>query len=126
MGTSTVTSACRTRGDAAEISVTFTPPEGAWKAGLLVYESGDNYTVALLTSSGGFSINQRVNNGWTVLASGTAPVREGSYCMKAVREGATVTFTADDTELAKLELKGGKLGPCLENCTLRFANIEWK
>jgi hypothetical protein len=126
MGTSTVTSACRTRGDATEIAATFTVPEGAWKGGLLIFDSAENYTVALLNSGGSYSINQRINNGWTVLASGQAPAHEGNYRVKVVRDGEAVTFTANDTELAKLEVAGGRLGVCLEGCTLRFSTIEWK
>ncbi|MCC7509114.1 MAG: hypothetical protein IT464_07040 [Planctomycetes bacterium] len=125
-GTSTVTSACRTRVDATEIGATFTPPEGTWKGGLLVYESGDEYTVALLNSGGGFSINRRAGNAWTVLASGSAPAHEGSYRLKAVRNGEEVTISANDTLIARLPIKGSKLGVCLENCTLAFSAIEWK
>lgn len=127
VGTSTVTSACRTRLDATEISATFAAPEAAWKGGLLVFESGDDYTVALLNNSGGFSINRRANDAWTVLKAGQAPAAQGGkYALKAVREGEEVTFSANGTELARLPVKGGKLGVCLEDCTLRFSAIEWK
>lgn len=126
IGTSGVTSACRTRADATEIGATIVPPEGTWKGGLLVYESGDEYSVALLNSGGGFSINRRANNAWTVLASGTAPAHEGSYRLKAVRDGEEVTISANDVVLARLPIQGSKLGVCLENCTLRFTDIQWK
>jgi hypothetical protein len=127
IGTSAVTSACRTRNDANELSATISAPEGAWKGGLLVFDDAENYTVALLNSNGGFSINRRASGAWAVLTSGQAPAAaEGKYRIKALREGGVVTFTANETELARVEIEGAKLGVCLEACTLRFSTIEWK
>lgn len=126
-GTSTVTSACRTRDDADQISATLTVPDGSWKGGLLIFESGESYTVALLNDGGGFSINQRANSAWTVLKTGQAPAAgEGRYRLSAVREAKEVTISANDTVLARLPIAGSKLGVCLENCTLAFSSIEWK
>ena len=127
-GTSNVTSACRARDDATELSAALQVPQGDWKGGLLIgFEDAENYTVALLNSGGGFSVNQRINKGWNVLKRGNAPAaQDGEYHLKAVREGGKITFTVNETEIGSFELKGKKLGVCLENCTLRFTNIAWK
>ena len=103
-------------------------PQGDWKGGLLIgFEDAENYTVALLNSGGSFSVNQRINKGWNVLKRGNAPAaQDGEYHLKAVREGGKITFTVNETEIGSFELKGKKLGVCLENCTLRFTNIAWK
>ncbi|MCG3183867.1 MAG: hypothetical protein ICCCNLDF_01977 [Planctomycetes bacterium] len=128
LGTATVTSACRARDEASELSATLHVPEGAWKGGLLVgFSDADNYTVALLNSEGGFSINQRANGAWNVLKRGDAPPAvEGKYRLKAVRKEGSITLSANDVELGSFELQGNKLGVCLENCTLRFTEIAWK
>ena len=45
----------------------------------------------------------------------------------AVRsESGSITISANDIELGSFELAGAKLGVCLENCTIRFTDIEWK
>ncbi|MCA8917113.1 MAG: hypothetical protein KDB90_17115 [Planctomycetes bacterium] len=128
VGTSNVTSGCRARDDASEIAATLIVPEGAWKGGLLVgFEDSESYTVALLNSEGGFSINQRIDKKWNVLKRGNAPEpAEGKYRLKAVRTEGSVTISANDIELGSFELAGAKLGVCLENCTIRFTDIEWK
>ncbi|MEZ5991882.1 MAG: hypothetical protein R3E76_05980 [Planctomycetota bacterium] len=128
IGTSKVTSACRARDDATELSATLNVPEGAWKGGLLIgFKDTNSYTVVLLNNTGGFSINQRAEGKWIVLKRGSAPDQiEGTYRLKAVRAGDSVTVSANDIELGSFELDGAKLGVCLENCTLRFTDIKWK
>ncbi len=128
IGTSNVTSACRAREDATELSATLHVPRGNWKGGLLVgFTDANSYAVALLNSEGGFSINQRVGDNWKVLERGAAPPAEdGLYRLKAARDGGKITLTANDTELGRFELEGHKLGVCLDNCTLRFTDIVWK
>lgn len=128
VGTSNVTSGCRAREDATELSATLQVPEGDWKGGLLIgFSDAENYTVALLNSSGGFSVNQRLDKSWNVLKRGTAPEpKDGGYRLKALRVGGSITLSANDVELGSFELKGDKLGVCLEGCTLRFTDIQWK
>jgi hypothetical protein len=128
IGTSNVTSACRTREDATELSATLHVPQGDWKGGLLIgFEDNENYTVALLNSGGGVSVNQRVSKKWKVLKRGKTPAaQDGEYHLKAVRNGDKITLTVNEIEIGSFGLKGKKLGVCLENCTLRFTGIKWK
>lgn len=130
MGTApTSYSMCRTRADADSIAAdVLIPKEGNWQGGVLVYfDSTDDYAMFMINQSGDWLVT-RGGKSWSTSASGKVetPKSEGSYRLKAVREGDSIKLHIDNAEVGAVELPKSPMGICLRNCTLEFRKIEWK
>ena len=127
-GTAPVTSACRTREPAAELSARLHVPDGAWKGGLLIgFQDMEAYTVFLLDDQGRYVVNRRVAGAWERLAGGAAPPpEERAYRLRAERGPGGVAVHVNDVLLGTFDRPGRSLGVCLDACTLRFTDITWR
>lgn len=128
-GWSSVTTLCHARKDAAEIAATLQVPEGNFIGGLLLhFSSTDDYTCAHVKTGGNVTVNRRKDGAWQVLGTGMVMSAEPpkQHRLTARRGERGVTFNVDGTDFGPFDLPGKKLGLCLENCTLKFTDVEVK
>ncbi len=128
-GWASVTSACRTRGEVTRLDAALQVPEGPYIGGLLLHwANNDDYTVALIKSSGSVHVNRRVKDSWQVLFTGPAPKAADPkvYRLAAQRLESGVEFIIENQSYGPFDLPAGPLGLCLENCKLTFHDVTWK
>ena len=129
MGTAAASySMCRTSGNAGSVAADVLVGEGNWQGGLLVYfRDTKDYAFFMVDQSGGWIVT-RGGDTWATPAQGRVemPKTEGSYRLKAVREGDAMKLFIDDAEVGSVDFPESALGVCLRNSTVRFQNIEWK
>ncbi|MHC4956861.1 MAG: hypothetical protein ACYTGN_00700 [Planctomycetota bacterium] len=129
-GVADVVSACRPKEPASVIKATLhAPTKGRWMAGILLhYESGEDYSVALLDWGGFLRIQRRVGKGWQTIERGPGPPKpkDGKYKLQAFRKKGKVYLMVGADGYGPWELPGNVLGLALDRGAVTFSDIDWK
>jgi hypothetical protein len=120
-------SMCRTLEPATSMAADVRIGEGNWQGGVLAYiKDTTDYAFFMVDQAGNWIVT-RGGNAWSTMASGKVEAKaEGAYRLKAERAEAALKLSIDGVEVGSIELPPSPMGVCLRNCTLRFANIEWR
>jgi hypothetical protein len=129
-GQANLVSACRVKKSVTRIGATIDAESGdTWSAGLLLhFTDADDFTVALVTSTGTLKIHRRQAGAWEIIHQDALamPSKEGQIKLAAVREANGVRVTVGSETFGPFELPGNTFGLALDNCTARFRNVSWE
>lgn len=125
-GSAPVVSVCRLKEPCGRLSMNLQLPSTG-RAGLLLhYEGPEDYTLALLSSTGALHVDRRRNGKWERLATESLSSVALSQSLSAERDGSEVRLVVGGGSFGPWKLPGDTFGLALDACTVVFDTLNWR